>query len=145
MTTVIQPEDVAARAREILAVWEADPEFGRLWESCAKYSSDWTDCYGYTVIDRYDALADAPALFIETMRVMALKSAMYELSAGNYAAPSIRRTSGWRISSGHLRPCKTRMSLPSVALTYGRRTAGGAAGSPGSGAGRDLAGAAKGG
>ncbi|MEU6400714.1 hypothetical protein ABZ867_27505 [Streptomyces cinnamoneus] len=80
MTTVIQPEDVAERAREILAVWEADPEFGRLWQSCAKYSSDWTDCYGYTVIDRYDAIGDAPALFIETMRAMALKSAMYELT-----------------------------------------------------------------
>ncbi|GAA2358979.1 hypothetical protein [Streptomyces cuspidosporus] len=80
MSTVIEPAAVATRARQILDTWKADPEFGRLWEGCAKYSSDWDDFYGYPIILDYDAVADAPALFTETMRAMALKSAMYELT-----------------------------------------------------------------
>ncbi|MFF1918181.1 hypothetical protein ACFVYE_43025 [Streptomyces sp. NPDC058239] len=80
MTTVIEPAAVAVRARQILDAWQADPEFGRLWEGCAKYSSDWDDFYGYPIILDYDAVADAPALFTETTRAMALKSAMYELT-----------------------------------------------------------------
>ncbi|MER6103666.1 hypothetical protein ABT115_15410 [Streptomyces sp. NPDC001832] len=59
---------------------QADPEFGRLWEGCAKYSSDWDDFYGYPIILDHDPVADAPALFSETTRAMALKSAMYELT-----------------------------------------------------------------
>ncbi|GAA2692325.1 hypothetical protein [Streptomyces lunalinharesii] len=63
--------------------WQADEEWTRLRSSCAKYSSDWTDCYGYPIIHAYGAVADAPALFTETTRVLALKSAMYELTDGD--------------------------------------------------------------
>lgn len=45
MTTVIQPAAVANRAGQILDARQADPEFGRLWEGCAEYSSEWDDFY----------------------------------------------------------------------------------------------------
>ncbi|MFF3277154.1 hypothetical protein ACFYWU_40490 [Streptomyces chrestomyceticus] len=83
MSTLIQPEAVATRARGILATWQADAEWSRLWNSCAQYSSDWDDFYGYPIIPDYDAVADAPGLFTETTRVMALKAAMYELTGGD--------------------------------------------------------------
>lgn len=56
MTTVIEPAAVAARARQVLATWQADPEWQRLWNSCAKYSSDWDDFYGYPIILDYNAV-----------------------------------------------------------------------------------------
>ncbi|MBB1251868.1 hypothetical protein H3146_00595 [Streptomyces sp. OF3] len=68
---------------------EADPEFSRLWETCAKYSSDWTDYTGYPIISDYDAIADAPALFAATTRAMALKSAVYELTDGDEKAAEL--------------------------------------------------------
>ncbi|UQA94556.1 hypothetical protein [Streptomyces halobius] len=89
MSTVIEPETVAERAREILEAWQADEEFGRLWEGCAKYSSDWDDFYGYPIVENYDAVGDAPVLFKETTRAMALKSAMYELTDGDEKAAEL--------------------------------------------------------
>ncbi|MER5490148.1 hypothetical protein ACSMX9_13005 [Streptomyces sp. LE64] len=83
------PERVAERARGILATIEADPEFGRLWDTCAKYSSDWDDFYGYPVIPDYDAIGDAPALFKETVRGMALKSAVFALTDGDEEAAEL--------------------------------------------------------
>ncbi|MEE6269126.1 hypothetical protein V2E29_26255 [Streptomyces diastatochromogenes] len=89
MSTLVQPEAVAARARQILDTWQADEEWARLWSSCAKYSSDWTDCYGYTIIPDYDAVVDAPVLFTEAVRVLALKSAVYELTGGDEKAAEL--------------------------------------------------------
>ncbi len=37
-----------------------------LWDSCAKYSSDWDGFYGYLIILEHDAVADARVLFTET-------------------------------------------------------------------------------
>ncbi|NWF30159.1 hypothetical protein HW130_28535 [Streptomyces sp. PKU-EA00015] len=89
MSTVIEPAAVATRARQILETWQADEEWARLWDSCAKYSSDWDDFYGYPIILDYDAVADAPALFTETTRVLALKSAVYELTGGDEKAAEL--------------------------------------------------------
>jgi hypothetical protein len=89
VSTLIQPETLADRARQILTTWQADEEWARLWDSCAKYSSDWDDFYGYSIILDYDAIADAPALFTETTRVMALKAAMYELTNGDEKAAEL--------------------------------------------------------
>lgn len=83
------PEKVAERAREIFADMQADPEFSRLWDTCRKYSSDWTDYTGYPIISEYDAIADAPELFKATTRAMAIKSAVYELTDGDERAAEI--------------------------------------------------------
>lgn len=80
------PERVAVRAQQILTTWESDPEFERLRTGCAKYNKDWDDFYGYPIVEDYDAIADAPALFIETTRAMALKSAVYEITSDEAAA-----------------------------------------------------------
>ncbi|WP_037803033.1 hypothetical protein [Streptomyces sp. NRRL F-5135] len=83
------PEKVAERAREIHAAIENDPEFERLWDTCAKYSSDWDDFYGYPIVVDYDAIGDAPALFKETIRTMAIKSAVYDLTNGDEKAAEL--------------------------------------------------------
>lgn len=75
-----EPAKVAQRAREILDAMQQDPEFERLRTGCAMYSKDWDDFYGYPIVVDYDAIGDAPALFVETIRALALKSAVYELT-----------------------------------------------------------------
>ena len=83
------PEKVAVRAREIHAAIESDPEFERLWQTCAQYSSDWDDFYGYPIIVDYDAIGDAPALFKETIRAMAMKAAVFDLTGGDEKAAEL--------------------------------------------------------
>lgn len=83
------PELVAARAREIHAVWMADPEMSDVLDGCKKYSSDWTDDYGQILIPSYDVTRDAPPLIDDALRVMALKSAVYELSDGDELAAEL--------------------------------------------------------
>ncbi|MGW1839834.1 hypothetical protein [Streptomyces sp. NPDC002067] len=77
------PERVAERAREIHTALMGDPEIGRLEKAVSQYSSDWDDFYGYPIITDYDAVADAPGLFIEAVRAMAIKSAVWDLTDAN--------------------------------------------------------------
>jgi hypothetical protein len=83
------PETTAERAREILADWMADPEMPAVLDGCKRYSSDWTDDYGQILIERYEVGRDAPALIDDALRVMALKSAVYELSGGDELAAEL--------------------------------------------------------
>lgn len=83
------PEMVAQRAQEIHSAITGDPEFERLWNTCAKYSSDWDDFYGYPIIPEYDAVGDAPELFKETIRAMAIKSAVFDLTGGDERAAEL--------------------------------------------------------
>ncbi|MFK0297467.1 hypothetical protein ACIQU6_44400 [Streptomyces sp. NPDC090442] len=84
--TLPNPDTVAARAREILDTWQADPEYARLEKGCGMYSNDWTDSYGHVIIPDYDVTQDGPALFPQMMRCMALKSAVYEMTGDEQAA-----------------------------------------------------------
>lgn len=76
-------DEVAERARAIHDVLAGDPEIARLETAVSKYSSDWDDFYGYPIIVDYDAVADAPGLFKEALRAMALKSAVWDLTSGD--------------------------------------------------------------
>lgn len=89
--TLIHPEpaEVAVRAREIHATLMADPEIGRLERAVSQYSSDWDDFYGYPLIVKYDAVGDAPGLFKEAVRAMALKSAVWDLTGGDEQASEL--------------------------------------------------------
>lgn len=88
MSTATLPdtETVAARAREILDTWQADPEYARLEKGCGQYNKDWDDFYGYPIIPDFDVTHDGPALFPQMMRCMALKSAVYEMTGDEQAA-----------------------------------------------------------
>ncbi|GGV73642.1 hypothetical protein GCM10010277_87470 [Streptomyces longisporoflavus] len=90
-TTLVRPapEIVARRAREILAIVEADPEFDRLRTACAKYDEDWQSFTGYALVDGFDVAKDTGPLFPEAMRTMAIKSAVYEMTDQDEEAAEI--------------------------------------------------------
>lgn len=81
-----EPSVVAQRALEILDAWMGDPEMGTVLEGCKKYSSDWSDDYGQFLIPNYSVERDAVSLIDDAVRVMALKSAVYELTGDEVAA-----------------------------------------------------------
>ncbi|MFE4871425.1 hypothetical protein ACFRIF_21455, partial [Streptomyces sp. NPDC056682] len=74
------PAAVAARAREIYAAWQADPEMRVVLDGCARYTSDWDDFYGGPLISTYSVARDAAHLLDDALKVMALKTAVYELT-----------------------------------------------------------------
>jgi hypothetical protein len=83
------PETIAERAREIHAAWMADPEMPAVLDGCKKYSSDWTDDYGQVLIPEYNVERDAPPLIDDALRVMALKTAVYEMTDGDELAAEL--------------------------------------------------------
>lgn len=86
MSTLPAPEQVAERARRILATIENDQEFDRLRTGCALYNKDWQSFAGYPVVENFDAVKDAPDLFVESVRVMSLKAAVYKMTGDEQAA-----------------------------------------------------------
>lgn len=90
MTTSIPrppPTETAQRAQEILTILSGDPEFARLREACARHSREWVSFLGYALVDGFDVEDDARHLFPDAARVIATKSAVYELTEGDeYAA-----------------------------------------------------------
>lgn len=83
------PEQVAERARDIVRIIEADPEFARLRTACAKYDEDWQSFTGYALVDGFDVETDTVPLFPEALRAMAIKSAVYEMTDGDEQAAEI--------------------------------------------------------
>jgi hypothetical protein len=80
------PVETAKLAREIRDVWMADSEMVAVLDGCARYSSDWTEEYGGTLIHQYNAHADSKPLLSDAVKVMALKSAVYFMTADELAA-----------------------------------------------------------
>ncbi|MFF8293607.1 hypothetical protein ACF068_30985 [Streptomyces sp. NPDC016309] len=78
--------DVAERARAVHAAWQADAEMQTVVDGCAKYSSDWDDFYGGPLVSSYSVARDAEHLLVDALRVMALKTAVYELSGDELLA-----------------------------------------------------------
>ncbi|ORT54609.1 hypothetical protein [Streptomyces sp. CB03238] len=85
-TALPEPETVAARAGHILEDWRADAEMKTVLDGCAKYSSDWDDFYGGPLISTYSVARDARHLLGDALKVMALKSAVYELTGDELLA-----------------------------------------------------------
>lgn len=85
-TALPAPSDAAERARTILEAWQADPEMAAVLNGCAKYSSDWDDFYGGPLISTYSVARDARHLLVDALRVMALKTAVYELTGDELLA-----------------------------------------------------------
>ncbi len=92
MTTTIArpaPEAVGARAAEILDLIRGSDEYARLDESTRLYPDCWATFTGYPIIAQWDLSKDAGPLFAEALRVLALKSAVYELSGGDEEAAEL--------------------------------------------------------
>lgn len=87
-TTLVRPapEAVAERARTIRAAWLADEEMTTVLKGCGQYSSDWDDFYGGPLISTYSVARDAAPLLQDAVRVMALKTAVYEMTGDELAA-----------------------------------------------------------
>jgi hypothetical protein len=80
------PDQVAYRAKQILAGIHGDEEYTRLVDTCRQYNSDWTCQTGTVTIDRFDLATDAEPLIEEALRALALKAAMFELTDSESAA-----------------------------------------------------------
>ncbi|WP_431776488.1 hypothetical protein [Streptomyces cucumeris] len=85
-TALPAPADVAARAREIHSAWQADAEMQTVLDGCAKYNSEWDDFYGGPLISTYSVARDAQHLIGDALRVMALKTAVYEMTGNELLA-----------------------------------------------------------
>lgn len=84
--TLPDPQQVAGRAREVLATLKAWPEFARLEKSTRMYPDCWSTYTGYTTIERFDLATDAGPLWEEALKVMAMKTAVFELTGDETAA-----------------------------------------------------------
>ncbi|WP_079031833.1 hypothetical protein [Streptomyces specialis] len=78
--TMPEPGTVADRAREILTIMHEWPGFERLERSTRAYRDCWGTYTGYTTISEFDLERDKDALLAEALRVLALKTAVWELS-----------------------------------------------------------------
>ncbi|BCB90656.1 hypothetical protein [Phytohabitans suffuscus] len=85
MTNTIRPApaDVGRLATQILDLVEASEEYRRLEESTRLYPDCWATFTGYPIVASFDLSRDAGPLFVEAMRVLALKAALFELTGGD--------------------------------------------------------------
>jgi hypothetical protein len=77
------PAEVGQRAAQILSLIKTTTEFARLERSSQAYTDCWATFTGYPLIANWNLTTDTPPLFEEAIRVLALKTAVYELSAGD--------------------------------------------------------------
>lgn len=77
---------LAVRHHETLT---SDPGFERLKESTQKYPDCWGTYTGYPLIGEWDLQRDAGPLFVEAIRVLSLKAAVYDLTGANEEAAEL--------------------------------------------------------
>ncbi|MFF4823143.1 hypothetical protein ACFY20_08910 [Streptomyces sp. NPDC001312] len=77
---------VADAAKTILDGIKGDKEFGAFRAASLEYSEDWQCFTGFPVVAHWSLEADAPALFEEGLRALALKAAVYALTADDQMA-----------------------------------------------------------
>ena len=88
MTTTTLPaaDAVGRRAAQILTLIQQDAEFAALRRSSLEYADCWSTYTGYPIVAKWNLDADAPPLFDEGLKVLALKAAVYELTGDDIAA-----------------------------------------------------------
>ncbi|GAA2516472.1 hypothetical protein [Winogradskya humida] len=83
------PVEVGVRAAEILGQIEGTEEYGRLERSSKAYDDCWATFTGYPLISQWNLQRDVADLFTEGLRVLALKTAVFELSDGDEHAAEL--------------------------------------------------------
>ncbi|GIH20911.1 hypothetical protein [Rugosimonospora africana] len=88
MTTnsLAAPAMVGRRGAQILARLCGDAEFAALRRSSLRYADCWSTYTGYPLIAEWNLDLDAPPLFDEAVKVLALKAAVFELTRDDAAA-----------------------------------------------------------
>ena len=89
MTATPDPAAVGSRAAQVLAFVQGSEEYDRLAASTRLYPDCWATFTGYPLVARFDLATDAGPLFDEALRVLALKTAVYELSGGDETAAEL--------------------------------------------------------
>ncbi|GAA2915132.1 hypothetical protein Acy02nite_91670 [Actinoplanes cyaneus] len=88
-TNLPTPAVVGKRAAEVLtAVFNSD-DFDRLRKSSLYYTDCWATFTGYPLIAKWSLKDDSEPLFWEGMRVLALKTAVFELTSGDEHAAEL--------------------------------------------------------
>jgi hypothetical protein len=77
------PAAVGARAADILAAIKGSDEYDRLEVSTRKYPNCWATFTGYPLVSKWNLDTDAAPLIEEGLRVLALKTAVFELTGGD--------------------------------------------------------------
>ena len=85
-TTMPTAAEVGRGAAQVLARIQNDPEFAALRRSSLKYADCWSTYTGYPLVANWDLDYDAPPLFEEGLKVLALKAAVYDLTQDDIAA-----------------------------------------------------------
>ncbi|SRR6266571_3939819 len=85
-TAMPAPEAVGPRAAQIIELIRGDEEFAALRRSSLKYADCWSTYTGYPLVASWNLDEDAPPLFDEGLKVLALKAAVYELTDDDIAA-----------------------------------------------------------
>ncbi len=89
MMTYPDARRVGTRAATILAQVMCSPEYPRLVASTRLYPDCWSTFTGYPIIAAFDLSTDAEPLFGEALKVLCLKTAVYELSGGDEEAAEL--------------------------------------------------------
>lgn len=91
ITTMARPDAqaVGTRAAAILEAIAGDRDFDRLSSSTALYADCWSTFTGYPIVCQFDLDTDTGPLFVEAMRVLALKAAVYEMTEGDEDAAEL--------------------------------------------------------
>jgi hypothetical protein len=89
ITTMPDPTPVGTRAATILAAIEADEAYARLVTSSKFYSDCWATFTGYPIVAKFNIDSDKGGLFVEALRALALKAAVYELTLGDEIAAEL--------------------------------------------------------
>jgi hypothetical protein len=83
------PQTVGDRAAAILAAIKADDDYNRLVASTSLYASCWSTFTGYPIVASFDLDTDTAPLLEDALKVLALKSAVYELTDGDETAAEL--------------------------------------------------------
>ena len=81
--------NVGRRAAEILTLIKGTEEYARLESSSKAYTDCWATFTGYPLVTNWNLATDTEPLFEEAMRVLSLKTAVFELSAGDEQAAEL--------------------------------------------------------
>lgn len=80
------PYAIGPQAAALLDAIEMHPLFPRLRTSTLKYPECWATFTGYPIISEWDLDEDGPRLFVEALRVMAMKAAVFAATGDERAA-----------------------------------------------------------
>lgn len=75
--------EVGRRAADILTLIKNTEEYARLESSSKSYTDCWATFTGYPLVANWNLATDTGPLFEEALRVLALKTAVFELSDGD--------------------------------------------------------------